>query len=109
MRFFKHLLGIVFGFSLIVFCLFNRELVAVTFSPIHDSYALPLYAVILGSAVFGFFWGALAVFFSHHGIRQDRHRQKRRIRALEKEMQSMKPPQITRLHESSSQLLSRSS
>lgn len=92
--FIKSLLGGVIALVFIVFTVMNQQPVALLWMPMMDPLTLPLYAPILGGALFGFFWGALAVFFSHSRIRRERRAQAKELRRLEKERQELMKTQI---------------
>ncbi|MCD8496917.1 MAG: LapA family protein [Alphaproteobacteria bacterium] len=98
MVFLRAILGITAALVLVTFAVLNRAPVALIWAPFQPPYTVPLYAAILGSALFGFFWGALAVFLSHSRIRRERRAQKKELRRLEKELQTLMKPQIPGLH-----------
>lgn len=68
------------------FAILNRDIVDVTYSPVHDPYALPLYAVILGALITGFLIGGCAVWINHLGLRRTKRKQNKQIKTLEKEL-----------------------
>lgn len=94
MVFLRAFLGIAAALALISFAVLNREPVALIWAPLMPPFSLPLYAAILGAALFGFFWGALAVFLSHSRIRRERRAQRKEIRRLEKEVQELLKTEI---------------
>ncbi|MCD8562830.1 MAG: LapA family protein [Alphaproteobacteria bacterium] len=97
MVFLRAFLGVVAALLLVSFAVLNREPVALIWAPFTEALPVPLYAAILGSALFGFFWGALAVFFSHSKIRHERRAQKKEIRRLQKEVQELIKTEIPAL------------
>lgn len=80
----------VIGFSFIIivcaFAVMNRQDVGVSWSPLHDPYDIPLYAVMLGALASGFIAGAILVWVNGVGVRVERRRQKKKIKTLEKEL-----------------------
>lgn len=94
MVFLRAFLGIAAALVLVSFAVLNREPIALIWAPLMPPLSIPLYAAILGSALFGFFWGALAVFLSHSRIRRERRVQKKEIRRLEKDVQELMKTEI---------------
>jgi uncharacterized integral membrane protein len=94
MAFVRAFLGIAAALVLVSFAILNREPVALVWAPFVEPLSIPLYAAILASALFGFFWGALAVFVSHARVRHERRVQRKEIRRLEKEVHELAKPQI---------------
>lgn len=88
------LIRAVFGFALAVFltafAVLNRQRVEVVFSPVHDSQEVPLYLIALCMLGIGFFAGAAAVWLNGGSLRRVKRRQRRTIKALEREIESLK-------------------
>jgi len=74
------------------FSILNRQTVDVLLNPIDldVTYSLPVYAVFLAALAIGFLFGSLLVWMNMGGLRQDRRRQKRDIKLLEKEVGRLK-------------------
>lgn len=89
MVFLRALLGTIAALLLIGFTVLNRDPVALVWAPFVAPLTLPLSLALLGAALFGFFWGALAVFFSHSKTRRAAREQKKEIRRLQKEVQEL--------------------
>lgn len=94
MAFIRAVLGAIFALIVLAFVILNRQDVALTWAPLFNPVSVPLYAVILGTCVFGFFWGALAVYVSHAKTRREHRAQRKEIRRLEHERQEYMKPQI---------------
>jgi len=84
------LLNSLFTFILIIaiagFCILNAQAINITWSPIHDTIELPLYAVILGGLIIGFVLGALSLWINNGSLRKTKRQQKKHIKTLEKEL-----------------------
>lgn len=94
MNLIRGLLGACLALVLIALAVLNREPVALIWWPLAEPSTFPLYAVILITALFGFFWGALTVFLSHHHIRAERRSQKKELRRLQQELQTLRKTEI---------------
>lgn len=88
------LIRTIFGFFLAViltvFAIFNRQRVEVVFSPVHDSFEVPLYLIALCMLGIGFFVGALAVWLNDGSSRRLKRRQRKTIKTLERELENLK-------------------
>lgn len=81
----RGLLSLLIAAAAILFALANREDVAITWSPLHPPYDLPVFAVALGALLLGFLLGGLFVWLGQIPMTV-KHR--RTIKALEKEIKS---------------------
>jgi len=68
------------------FCILNAQSVEIEWSPVHDAITLPLYAIILGSLILGFFIGTTALWMNSGTLRKTKRQQKKQIKTLEKEL-----------------------
>lgn len=85
----RWILGVLITVAVIVFAVSNMQPVPVYPSPFHDAYNMPLYLIALGLLAGGFILGALSVWINSAGTRRTKRRQRKKIRALEKELESM--------------------
>lgn len=83
----------IFGFALAVlvtaFAVFNRHDIPFAYSPVHDPIDVPLFAVGLGFMALGFLIGAFIVWLNQIPLFYLRHKQKKKIRSLEKELENV--------------------
>jgi uncharacterized integral membrane protein len=90
-------LGLV-AFVLILFAVSNRESVSVALWPLPDVVALPLYLVVLGCLLIGFFVGQVTGWIGGWHWRREARRARVRIAALESELAAARAqPAGTRL------------
>lgn len=68
----------------------NRERVTVSFDPLPLEFALPLYAVALGSLAIGIVLGGLGAWWAGRGGRRQARRDRRELRALNAELAALK-------------------
>jgi len=92
MRFFARLFAFVFALFAILFAAANPGDLTVELWPLPYVVTLPVYAAILGAAVFGFLAGALAVWPSLHRSRRLARREAKEIAALEEETARLRDP-----------------
>lgn len=71
---------------LILFAVSNREAVSVGLWPLPSALALPLYLVVLGTLVIGFFAGQFVTWIGGWRWRREARRSRERIAALEREL-----------------------
>lgn len=90
----RSLISIIFALLLVLFIILNRQEAPIVYNPFDETITVPVYLIILGGVIFGFFWGALSVFFSHHKIRKERSQLKKKARELEKDLRSHQPAVI---------------
>ena len=73
---------------LILFAISNRETVSVGLWPLPDLLQLPLYLVLLGTLVLGFFVGELTGWIGGWRWRREARRSRERIAMLEREVET---------------------
>lgn len=93
MSFIRKVFGFVIVIVVAVFAVMNRHSVSFVWSPVHASLELPLYVIALGALVLGFVLGGMVVWFNGGKVRREKHRQKRQIQALEKELEDVQAVQ----------------
>jgi lipopolysaccharide assembly protein A len=71
---------------LILFAVFNREIVALELWPLPFEVSLPLYLPFFLALLVGFLIGATAAWVGGRGDRRELRRRRRRIEALEREL-----------------------
>jgi uncharacterized integral membrane protein len=78
-------LGVV-ALVLILFAASNRESVSVGLWPLPDLVRMPLYLVVLGTLLIGFFFGQLVTWIAGWHWRREARRSRDRIASLEQEL-----------------------
>ena len=73
---------------LILFAVSNRETVSVGLWPLPALVELPLYLVVLGTLIVGFFVGELVAWIRAWHWRREARRSRERIAALERELEA---------------------
>jgi uncharacterized integral membrane protein len=73
---------------LILFAVSNRETVSVGLWPLPALVELPLYLVVLGTLIIGFFVGELVAWISAGRWRREARRSRERIAALQSELEA---------------------
>ena len=91
MSFVKSIFAFLLTILIAGFCIINAQISDIAWSPIHEAISIPLYAVILGSIVFGFFTGMVALWLNSGTLRKTKRQQKKHIKAHEKELEKTKP------------------
>jgi len=86
MSFIKAILGFCLVILIAGFCILNAQMINVIWSPLHEAYPLPLYAVLIATLTIGFLTGAITVWFNGAKIRKSLRESKKTIRTLEKEL-----------------------
>lgn len=88
----KWIIGFIITVLVTVFAVINRNNVSVSWSPFpaDDSISLPLYVVVLCAMALGFMIGAGAVWMNSGSLRREKRRQKREIKILEREVDTLK-------------------
>ena len=86
MKKFSVIVGIFFIFCITVFAASNHQPVSISLWPFPFAAEMPLYLVVLATAVFSFICGGFFVWLSDVGIRLDRYRKNKQIQALEKQL-----------------------
>ncbi len=85
----RWIFGLLIALILVAFAVFNRNSVSLTWSPVHAPLELPLYMIGLVLMAIGFFTGTLMTWMNMSKVRQDRRRQKKQIKILEKELEAV--------------------
>jgi len=75
--------------SLTWFCVLNRDIIPLKWSPLQDSIDIPLYSLILGCTIFGFLLGGLIVWINNSPLRKTKRTQKKKIKTLEQELNAI--------------------
>jgi uncharacterized integral membrane protein len=70
------------------FALYNPQISPVTLSPFRPAIEMPLYVPVLGAVAFGFIFGAIMTWAAMGRLRQERREQRKRIKALEKQIEA---------------------
>lgn len=78
----------VVALVLVLFAVSNRETVSVTLWPLPSALELPLYLVVLGTLVIGFFAGQLVTWIGGWRWRREARRSRERIAQLERELEA---------------------
>ncbi len=86
----RFIIGLVLTICIAMLAVLNRDMASFTWSPIHDSVTLPVYAIILASMAVGFIFGGVVVWLNHGKTRKERRKQKKNIKTLEKEVIRLK-------------------
>jgi len=84
-------LGVV-ALILILFAVSNRESVSVGLWPLPDLVQMPLYLVVLGTLLVGFFFGQLVTWIGGWRWRREARRSRDRIATLEQELAAARAP-----------------
>ena len=84
----RSILSIVVTVVAILLALANREMIAVVWSPVHDSINIPIFLLGLGATVTGFIAGTGFAWMNGAALRKDCRRQRKTIKNLEKELQT---------------------
>ncbi|MGH1397987.1 MAG: lipopolysaccharide assembly protein LapA domain-containing protein [Alphaproteobacteria bacterium] len=92
MGFIKTILGFILAIAITAFAVQNRAPINIQFSPLHDPFPLPLYAIALGGLLLGFILGGTLVWLNDGKIRHEKRRQKKQIKTLEKDLATLKSP-----------------
>ena len=86
----RGLISIIVTVAAVLFALANRQSVDLVLIPFYDPFKVPLFAVALSNLGIGFAGGALFLWLRTIGGRISQKRQKRRIEALEQDLQEAK-------------------
>lgn len=76
------------------FAVMNRQDVTLVWSPFHEHLTLPLFIVALATAATGFLFGACLIWLNGGRGRREKRKQKREIKSLQKELESLKSEKI---------------
>lgn len=86
MAFFRTLFGFIIAAALTIFAIANRQDAVLVYSPLHDPLNVPLYLISLIFLAIGFVLGGLVVWMNGAGTRKVKRKQRKTIKALEKEL-----------------------
>ena len=78
----------------ILFALAHPEDVTVTLNPLAEDYTLPLYFVSFLFLAVGFILGTIVTWFSMGDVRQTKRAQKKEIKALSKQVETLKEEKL---------------
>jgi uncharacterized integral membrane protein len=92
MKFFWWVVLALVALVLILFAVSNRESVSVELWPLPALIELPLYLVVLGTLLVGFFAGELVAWVRNWRWRRDARRSRDRIAVLERELDVARSP-----------------
>jgi len=92
MKFFRWVVLALVAFVLILFAVSNRESVSVELWPLPALVELPLYLVVLGTLLVGFFAGELIAWGRNWRWRREARWSRDRIAVLERELDAARAP-----------------
>jgi lipopolysaccharide assembly protein A len=92
MKFFWWIVLALVALVLVLFAVSNRESVSVGLWPLPALVELPLYLVVLGTLLVGFFAGELAAWVRNWRWRREARRSRDRISLLERELDAARAP-----------------
>lgn len=82
----RWLLTVICLSTLLTWALLNRSDVLFDFSPVHDPVKVPIYALIMVTALIGFLWGTLITWLHATTDRLERRLLRREVGVLEKKV-----------------------
>lgn len=88
MAFLRWIAGFAIALAALLFAVSNLHSVEIFMSPVHGSFTLPLYIIGLGLMGVGFLLGSVMMWVNMGGLRAERRRQKKHIKALEHQIQT---------------------
>jgi uncharacterized integral membrane protein len=88
MKIIRWIVGFAFAVLAIAFAITNRQDVSVNWSPFHTPVEGPLYLLVLSLMAIGFLTGGLIVWINTIPLRRKSRQMKKRIQALEKELEA---------------------
>lgn len=83
MALFRWTISIIVAVASVLFALGNRDMIALRWSPLHDTVALPVFAPVLLALLAGFLLGGLFVWLNALPVRVERRRQRKQIDRLQ--------------------------
>jgi len=89
-RFIGWIVAVPVAFIVIAFAIANRTPISVHFDPLPYELDIPLWAAVIGALAFGFILGAVIRWLFDHRWRADARQGKRHVRALEREISSLR-------------------
>lgn len=90
MKFFGWLIAVPVGLIIIAFAIANRGKVELRFDPLPYELDIPIWAITIGALAVGFVLGAVIRWLLDHKWRAMANQGRRRIRALEREVASLR-------------------
>ncbi len=90
MRYIGWIIAVPVAFIVIAFAIANRTPVGVHFDPLPYELDIPLWAAVIGALAVGFLLGALIRWLFDHRWRAEARQGKRHVRALEREISSLR-------------------
>ncbi len=91
----RFIIGLIITISIALIAVLNRDIISFTWSPLHNSIDLPIYALILAPMAIGFIFGGAVVWINSSKLRKEKRKQKKNIKMLEKEVANLKEDKFT--------------
>jgi uncharacterized integral membrane protein len=88
------LLTLPFIIGAVAFALYNPQTTDFTLNPFRPAIPLPVYVPVLGAIAFGFLFGAIMTWAAMGRLRKERRDQRKKIKALEKQIEAANQNQI---------------
>lgn len=88
------LLTLPFIIGAVAFALYNPQISTFTLNPFRVPVELPVYVPVLGAVAIGFLFGALMTWAAMGRLRAERREQKKKIKALEKQLDAANQNQV---------------
>lgn len=89
MAFLRAIFGFIIAILLIGFAVANRQATTLVYSPVHEPLEIPLYLITLIFMAIGFILGGLAVWINSAPTRKVKRQQRKTIKELEKELETL--------------------
>lgn len=88
------LLTLPFIIGAVAFALYNPQISTFTLNPFREATELPVYVPVLGAIGIGFLFGAIMTWAAMGRLRAERREQKKKIKALEKQLEAANQNQV---------------
>lgn len=88
------LLTLPFIIGAVAFALYNPQTSTFTLNPFREATELPVYVPVLGAIGIGFLFGAIMTWAATGRLRAERREQKKRIKALERQLDTAHQNQV---------------
>lgn len=88
------LLTLPFIIGAVAFALYNPQVSTFTLNPFREATELPVYVPVLGAIAIGFLFGAIMTWAATGRLRAERREQKKRIKALERQLDTANQNQV---------------
>ena len=88
------LLTLPFIIGAVAFAIYNPQISDFTLNPFRPAMPLPVYVPVLGGVAFGFLFGAVMTWAAMGRLRRERAEQRKRIKALEKQLDAANQNQV---------------